>query len=82
MCVHVVCVCVCVCVCVNRIKGAYRREWLPHADTMIGPGIPSTPYLHTHIYAYDMVYMSVCGMLHGRLQRKSSTHIRDVGTLP
>ena len=52
-------------------------------------------YMHVHVYIQIRVcsthrvyvcndtptYTYVCGMLRGRLQRKSSAHIRDVCTL-
>ena len=43
------------------------------------PLFPLKGAVHHRRYVY--VYISTCGMLHGRLQRKNSTHIRDVGIL-
>ena len=42
--------------------------------------IPLFPLMGTvHHRRYVYAYISTCGMLRGRLQRKNSTHIRDVG---
>ena len=39
-----------------------------------------SPHLYLCIFSLD--YIIICGMLRGRLQKKSSVHIRDVCTLP